>query len=379
MLSKIFTSHGQCVRFRSFLLLLAVAAVAPGCNKTPPNDKGPKSSSEPMQVGFIAVGPLNDFGFNYAQNQGRLAMEKAMMGEVETSIVENIPENNEVTRVMERMISSGTKLIFPTSFGYLDPALDVASRHPNVVFMHSGGYKMAPNLGTYSIYMHEPFYIAGMVAGHMSKTKKMGFVGAQPVPPVVRNINAFLLGARSVNPDVVLHVVWTNKWSDPATESEAAKGLIEVGADVLTMHQDSPVAIIRAAEEKGIFSVGCHADASQFAPNGWLTGIVWDLGEYYAQTARAVKSGSWKAEQYRAGMESGIIKLAPFGKAVPTKVREEGDALADKIRKGEFVVFQGPLSDRDGKERVAAGQKPERDLLDSMNWFVEGVQGTLPK
>jgi basic membrane protein A len=306
-------------------------------------------------------------------------MEGAMSKDVQTTIVENIPESAEVERVMEKMIASGTKLIFPTSYGYLDPALRVATRHPDVIFMHCGGYKNAKNLGTYFAYIHEPMYVAGVVAGRMTKTNKMGFVAAHPIPQVLRNINAFTLGVRSVNPNAVVHVVWTNSWYDPATEAEAAKGLIDLGADVLTMHQDSPITVVQTAERNGVYAVGYHADLHQFAPKKWLTGAMWDWGELYANIAQSVKDGTWKTGQYRAGMEGGSVKLAPFGPAVPSEVQKEALAVEEKIKKGEFVVFQGPLKDRDGEERIAAGQKPDFEWMEKMDWFVEGVQGSIPK
>jgi basic membrane protein A len=337
-----------------------------------------KSSDGRMKVGFITVGPVSDWGYNYAHNQGRIFMEGAAPKEVQTTIVENIPESAEVERVMEKMIANGTKLIFPTSYGYLDPALRVAERHPDVIFMHCGGFKTAKNLGTYFAYIHEPMFIAGVVAGRMTKSNKLGFVAAHPIPQVLRNINAFALGARSVNPKATTTVVWTNNWSDPPTEAEAANSLVDLGADVLTMHQDSPITVVQTAEKRGVYSVGYHADLHEFAPKGWLTGAMWDWGELYLKIARSVKAGTWKSEQYRAGMESGAVKIAAFGPAVPFEVQKEALAIKDKIEKGTFVVFQGPIKDRDGKGRMAAGQKPDFDWMEKMDWFVPGVVGSIP-
>jgi len=369
---------------RSVLRVLALTAVVAcsvtGCNSKPVGDQGNgKAATDKMQVGFITVGPVSDWGYNYAHNQGRLYMEAKMSDVLQTKIVENTPESAEVERVMEKMISEGAKLIFPTSYGYLDPALRVAKRHPNVVFMHCGGFKSSENLGTYFAYIHEPMYVAGIVAGRMTKTNKLGFVAAHPIPQVLRNINAFTLGARSVNPKVACHVVWTNSWYDPATEAEAAKGLIELGADVLSMHQDSPLTVVQTAERNGVYCVGYHADLNQFAPKGWLTGAEWDWGELYAKIAQSVKDGAWKSEQLRSGMNGGSVKLARFGPAVPFEVQEEARKMVDKIVKGEFVVFQGPLKDREGNPRIGQGEKPDFDWMEKMNWFVEGVQGAIPK
>lgn len=361
------------------LAIFAIMGLQIGCKNGPKETQNDQSSDSRLKVGFITVGPVSDWGYNYAHNQGRIFLEGVMSKDVQTSIVENIPESAEVERVMEKMIASGTKLIFPTSYGYLDPALRVAERHPEVIFMHCGGYKMSNNLGTYFAYIHQPMFLAGVVAGRMTKSNKMGFVAAHPIPQVLWNINAFTLGARSVNPNVSVNVVWTNSWYDPATEAEAAKGLIDLGADVLTMHQDSPITVVQTAESRGIYSIGYHADLHQFAPKGWLTGAMWDWGELYEKIARSVKDGNWKPEIYRAGMESGNVKLASFGPAVPFEVQKEVLALRQKIEKGEYVVFQGPLKDRDGKERLSAGQKPEREWMDNMDWFVEGVQGAIPQ
>jgi len=364
-------------------LTLGVLLTAVGCgqstpeNKPSPPNETAASSDGRLKVGFVTVGPVSDWGYNYAHNQGRIFMEGAAPKDVQTSIVENVPESAEVERVMEKMIADGAKVIFPTSYGYLDPALRVAERHPDVIFMHCGGFKNAKNLGTYFAYIHEPMYIAGMVAGRMTKTNKMGFVAAHPIPQVVRNINAFTSGARSVNPKVTVHVVWTNNWYDPPTEAEAANSLIDLGADVLTMHQDSPLTVVQTAEKRGVYSIGYHADLHQFAPKGWLTGAMWDWGQLYLDIARSVKNGTWKSEQYRAGMESGAVKIASFGPAVPFDVQKQANDLRDKIVKGDFVVFGGPVKDRDGKERLVAGQKPDFDWMEKMNWFVPGVEGSI--
>lgn len=376
----------MCSTFTRSALCFAILLVGViGCSKnsTGPNDGTSISATTPdngkTKVGFITVGPVSDWGYNYAHNQGRLFMEAKLSGKVQTTIVENVPESSEVERVMEKMIADGTKIIFPTSYGYLDPALRVAKRHPNVVFMHCGGFKNSDNLGTYFAYIHEPMYVAGMVAGSTTKTNKLGFVAAHPIPQVLRNINAFTLGARASNPDVKVNVVWTNSWYDPATEAEAAKGLIESGADVLTMHQDSPLTVVQTAEANGVFSVGYHADLNQFAPNGWLTGAEWDWGKLYTEITESASAGSWKTEQLRSGMDGGSVRLARFGTAVAPQTQVAAKEIVKKIVAGEYVVFQGPLKDRDGKERIAAGEKPDFNWMEKMDWFVEGVEGSIPK
>jgi basic membrane protein A and related proteins len=363
------------------LVLFALLAVVlfPGCKQGTDEITKEHVLDDRLGVGFITVGPVTDWGYNYAHDQGRLFMEKVMPDSVNTTIVENIPESAEVERLMEKMIASGTKLIFPTSYGYLDPALRVAKRHPDVTIAHCGGFQNSENLQTYFAYIHEPMYISGMVAGRMTKTNKLGFVAAHPIPQVLRNINAFALGARLVNKDVVVHVVWTNNWYDPATEAEAAKSVIDLGADVLSMHQDSPLTVVQTAESHGVYSVGYHADLHQFAPNGWLTGAKWDWGKLYTKIARSVKDGTWKTEQYRGGMESGYVDISSFGPVVPLDVQKEALDMKKKIKNGEYVVFQGPLKDRDGNERIAEGQKPDFDWMEKMDWFVEGVKGAIPR
>jgi basic membrane protein A len=350
-------------------LSMSVASLANTYDKTP------------LKIGFITVGAANDWGYNYSHDQGRHFVESAMPKQVETTIVERIPESAELERVMEKMISQGTRLIFSTSYGYFEPMMRVAGRHPDVMFEQCGRTvpETCKNASTYFPKQYQPEYITGMVAGRMTKKNDLGFIAAHPVPSVLQDINAFTLGARSVNPKAKVHVIWTNTWSDPATEAEATKGLIDSGVDVVAMHIDSPVTVVQTAEKNGIMSVGYHADLSKFAPKGWLTGQMWDWGPLYVKIAQSVRNGTWKPGNFTYGMNDGITKLAPFGKSVPAKVQQEAQALAKQIEKGTFTVFQGPLKDRDGKERVAAGKLPSTKLLDEMDWFVPGVEGTLPK
>ncbi len=339
------------------------------------------AEKQPLKVGFITVGPINDWGYNYAHNQGRLFLEQALPGKVVTVIAENIPESAEVERVLAKMIAQGNGLIFTTSYGYYEPALRVGARHPNVKFEQCGRMdtKNTKNLATYFAKQYEPMYIAGVVAGRMTKKNSMGYIAAHPVPQVLQNINAFALGARSVNPKAKVRVVWTNKWSDAATEAEAARGLIDTGADVLAMHLDSPLTVVQTAEKHGIYSVGYHADVHKFAPKGWLTGTMWDWGPLYVKIANEVNNQTWKPGNYRYAMDSGYVKLSPFGTAVPKAVQNEALSLKKRIEQGQYAVFQGPLKDRDGKPLLSEGQKPDLKFVESMNWLAPGVEGTLPK
>ena len=335
-------------------------------DKTTQNDSNAK---EKTKVGFITVGPVTDWGYNYSHNEAKIYMDNHGSDEFETQIIEKVPESAEVERVMERMIANGTKLIFPTSYGYLEPALRVAKKHKDVVFMHCGGFKISENLGTYFAYIHEPMYLSGMAAGRMTKTNKLGFVASFPIPQVLRNINAFTLGARATNPEIKVHVIWTSNWYDPATEAEATKNLVSIGADVVTCHQDSPLTVVQTAEKEGIMSVGYHADLKKWAPNGWITGAKWNWGELYLDMAKAVKNGAWKSEQIRKGMNSGYVGLSEFGENVPDEIQQEVMAMQARIISGEYEVFQGPLYDRDGTLTLEEGTEITFEWMEKNELF----------
>jgi basic membrane protein A len=338
-----------------------------------------QTNTKTIKVGFLAVGPVNDNGFNYADNQGRLFLEKAMPGQVQTVIAERIPESAEAERVLEKMIAQGTKLIFTVSYGYLEPALKVATRHPDATFMQINRFQTAKNLGTFHSPQYQPMYLAGMVAGHMTKHNKLGFIGAHPVPPLLQAINAFTIGARSVNPKVETQVVWINSWSDPTLEAESVKGLVESGCDVIAHAQDTQNTVLPTCESLGVYSCGFYTDGNRLAPKGWLTGACLDWGPFFVKITKQVMNHTWKPVAYTSGMEDGYVKLSSFGKVVPESVRKEVLAKEKDIKTGKFVIFQGPMKDRDGNERIGPGQKPDLKQLAEMNWFVPGVHGALPK
>lgn len=342
---------------------------------------GQAEDSKPLKVGFLCVGSITDFGFNYAHNLGRQFLEKQSNGAVQTTIAEKIPESAEAERVLEKMIAQGNKLIFTTSYGFLEPALRVAKRHSDVTFMQINRFQTEKNLGSYFSHQYQPMYLAGMAAGHATKTNKLGFVAAHPVPPLVQAINSFTLGAKSVNPKVETHVVFINNWTDAPLESEAVKSLVETGCDVIAHAQDNQNTLLPACESLGVYSVGFYTDAHQLAPKGWLTGACLDWGPFYLKVANAVRDKTWKPCTYSDGMEGheGYIKLASFGKAVPKAVQAEILAKEKLLSSGKFAIFQGPMQDREGKERIAAGQKLSIKQLSEMNWFVTGVKGALPK
>lgn len=266
------------------------------------------------------------------------------------------------------------------SYGFLEPAVRVAQRHPDVVFMQINRFQTAKNIGTYFSHQYQPMYLAGMAAGRVTKTNKLGFVAAHPVPPLVQAVNSFMLGARLVNPKVTTRVVFINNWSDAPLEAEAVKSLNESGCDVIAHAQDNQNTILSTCESLNIYSAGFYTDAHQLAPKGWLTGACLDWGPFYVKIANSIKDGTWKPQAYTAGMEGneGYIKLSSFGRAVPPNVQKEILDKEKAIRSGKFVIFQGPMKDRDGKERIAAGQKLDIKQLSEMNWFVAGVQGALP-
>jgi basic membrane lipoprotein Med (substrate-binding protein (PBP1-ABC) superfamily) len=336
--------------------------------------------AKPLKVAFLCVGSINDWGWNYAHNKGRLYLEAKMPKEVETTFAERIPESAEAERVLEKMVAQGNKLIFTTSYGYLEPALKVAARHPDVIFMQVNRPQSAvPNLATYFSNQYQPMYIAGVVAARVTKTNKLGFVAPHPVPQILNSINSFTTGARSVNPKATTSVVWINSWTDPATEVESLKSLAESGVDVVADLQDNQSIVIKSAEQLGVHCIGYYSDAHQFAPKEWLTGGDLDWGPLYEKIARSVIDHTWKNSTINSGLDGGYIKLSAVGAAVPPAVRKEALSLEEKVKSGKLVVLEGPIKDSQGKMRLAAGQRPDAQWLTNMDFFVQGVNGTLPK
>lgn len=331
------------------------------------------ASAKDLNVGFVYVSPIGDAGWSYAHDVGRQALDK--LEGVKTSYVEAVPEGPDSERVMLNMARKGYDVIFATSFGYMDPMLKVAEQFPNTVFMHCSGFKTAKNMGNYFGRMYEARYLSGIVAGGMSKSKTIGYVAAFPIPEVIRGINAFTLGVRSVNPEATVRVVWTKTWYDPATEKEAAKSLLDVGADVIAQHQDSP-GPQEAAQEKGVYSVGYNSDMSSFAPKAHLTAPIWNWGPYYVSVVESVKNGTWKSGAAWPGLADGIVDLAPFGPMVPQDLQDKTNAAKADIKAGKLKVFTGPVKDQKGAEKIAAGVVASDEELLGMTWFVEGVIGT---
>ena len=341
-----------------------------------------KTSGIPLKVGFVYTGSATDYGWNNEHDLGRRYLESTMKGTVLTTCAEKIPENSDCERVMEKMIAQGNKVIFATAYGFLEPLLRVASRHPDIRFMQCGrpvppGQK---NVGSYfcSEY-YKILYTAGIIAGRMTKTNNIGYIGGHPIPSILWCINAFTLGARSVNPKVTVHVLWINSWEDPALESEATRGLIEGGCDVVSSNLNTSVTVARTAEKAKAYSIGNNFDLHSLVPNGWLTGQTWNWGPLYARTIKSIQNGTWKSDNLRYSLKDGYACLAPFGKSVPKPVQIQALRALQQLQQHKLEVFVPPLRDRDGKVRLAIGQTVDQSWLEGMNWFVSGIQGTLPK
>jgi len=339
---------------------------------------GAASAQEPLKIGFVYVSPIGDAGWTYQHDLGRKEMEKALGAKVQTKFVESVPEGADAERVIREFAAGGSKLVFTTSFGYMNPTIKVAQQFPNVMFDHATGYKTAKNVGVYNARFYEGRYLCGIIAGKMTKTNVAGYVGAFPIPEVVQGINAFAQGMRSVNPKAEVKVIWVNSWFDPGREREAANTLLSQGADVVTHHTDS-TAVVQAAEEKGKYAVGYHSDMSKYGPKAQLTATTHQWGAFYTKTANDVLAGKWKPENIWGGLKDGMIKLAPLNPAVPKDVADMVVAAEKNIVAGKLHPFQGPLMDNASKERVAAGKAMTDDEMQKMDFYVAGVQGSLPK
>jgi simple sugar transport system substrate-binding protein len=332
---------------------------------------------EPAKVGFVYVGPVGDSGWTFQHDLGRKQMEAALKGKVVTSFVESVPEGADSERVIREMAQNGTKVIFATSFGYMNPALNVAKQFPNTVFMHATGYKTAPNLGQYNGRFYEGRYLNGVVAGKLTKSNIVGYVGSYPIPEVVMAINAFTKGMRSVNPKAEMRVVWVNSWFDPGKEREAALTLIAQGADVLS-HETDSAAANQAAEEKGVKVFCYNTDELKYAPKSQVGGIILTWGDYYTKVVSDVLAGKWKSGSVWGGLKDGFIKMAPMSPSVPADVQALAKKLEAQIVAGKLHPFTGPLVDQDGKVRVPAGQTISDHDLEKMDYYLQGVASKLP-
>lgn len=336
------------------------------------------NAADPLKVGFVYVGPVGDHGWTYRHDIGRQAIEAEFGDKVETTFVESVPEGADAERVIRKLASSGHGLIFTTSFGYMNPTLKVAKAFPDVKFEHATGYKRSDNISTYSARFYEGRAVLGTMAGMMTKTNTIGYIASFPIPEVVRGINAFTIAMRKVNPDAEVKVVWVNTWYDPGKESDAAKTLIDQGVDIITQHTDSPAAL-QVAEERGVLAFGQASDMSSFAPTAQLTSIIDDWNPYYISRVQAVMDGSWKSEDVWHGIDTGMVGFADYGPNVPDDVKAAADVIKEGIVDGSLHPFQGPIMNQAGEEITAAGEVIDDGVLLGMDFYVEGVQGTLPK
>jgi basic membrane protein A len=335
-----------------------------------------------LTIGFIYVGPKDDYGYNQAHAEGAAAL-KSMPG-IKIVEEEKVPETEDVEKTMASMIElDGAPLLFPTSFGYFDPyMLRMAKKYPKIQFRHCGGLwskdKHPMNAGSYFGYIGMGQYLNGIVAGHTSKTKKLGFVAAKPIPQVLLNVNSFTLGARSVDPSITTQVIFTGDWSMPVKEAEATNGLADQGIDVVTCHVDGPKVVVETAERRGIFVCGYHANQAKLAPKGYLTGAEWHWATVYTMFAEKMKKGEPLPNFVRGGIAEDFVRMSPYGRAVSEAARKHADATLAEIKKGNYAVIKGPLKDNKGAMVVASGTAyPETAIqLESMNYLVEGVIGS---
>ncbi|MBO6719824.1 MAG: BMP family ABC transporter substrate-binding protein [Rhizobiaceae bacterium] len=357
---------------RTLLALAASAAVL--------ITAGAASAQEKTKACFIYVGPIGDFGWSYQHHQGALEMQEALGGEekVELAYLESVPEGADAERALERFARSGCDIIFTTSFGYMDATNSVAGRFPDVKFEHATGFKREhPNVSTYNSKFHEGRYVQGVIAGHMSEAGVAGYIASFPIPEVVMGINAFVLGAQSVNPDFAVKVVWANTWFDPGKEADAAKVLIDQGVDIITQHTDS-TAPMQVAAERGIKAFGQASDMIKFGPETQLTSIIDDWGHYYTERVKAVMDGTWEQVDVWEGMAEEHVVMAPYTN-MPDDVKAQAEAIEAKIKSGEFDPFTGPINKQDGTQWLADGEVAEEGELLGLNFYVEGVDDTLPQ
>lgn len=335
---------------------------------------GAAVADDPLKIGFVYSSLIGDAGWTYQHDLGRLALEEAFGDRIETAYVESIDGGADAERVIRQFASQNFGLIFGTSFNHMNPMARVAAQFPDIAFEHATGYTQDTNLAIYHTRAYESRYLVGMVAGMMGDS--LGVVASYPIPEVLRGINAMTLGARSVNPDFTVRVVWISSWFDPGTERTAADALLDQGVDVLAHFTDSP-AVVQAAEDRGKYVVAL-GDMAQYGENSHLTALVYNWGPYYVERTQMVLDGTWETANTWEGISADMMTIAPYNDAVPQEVRDMVDAKMEEIRAGDFHPFQGPLVAQDGTEKVAEGTLPDDGMLLSMDFYVEGVEGSLP-
>ena len=336
------------------------------------------AASAPLKIAFAYVGPVGDGGWTFAHDNARKALENELGDKIQTSFVEKVPEAADAERVFRDMASQGNTLIFGTTFGYMEPMLKVATDLKDVKFEHATGYKTAGNMSVYDSRTYEGAYMAGVIAGGMTKTNTLGVVGSIPIPEVIRNINSFTMGAQSVNPKIKTKVVWVNEWFNPPKETEAAQSLINGGADVLMQNTDSS-AVLQTAGKAGKYAFGWDSDMTAYAPNAHLASAVINWAPYYIKTTKDALAGTWKGEQHSWwGVKEGAIDIVSISDKVPADVKAKVDAVKAGLKDGSFVIWKGPITSNDGKEVVAAGTNADDKFMGGINFFVKGVEGKVP-
>jgi len=361
---------------------LASAALFVGCGKKEEAPAAAKAASAPapapaLKAAWVYIGPVGDAGWTFAHDQGRKAVEAEFGDKVKTTFVEKV-SYADGERVIRDLASQGNKLIFATSFGYMDAMLKVAGEFPDVKFEHATGYKTAANMRVYDSRFYHDAYVSGIIAGGMTKTNTLGFVASFPIPEVLRNINAFTLGAQSVNPKIRTRVVWVNTWFDPEKEGAAAQELINKGADVLLQNTDS-TAVLQTAEKNGKYAFGWDSDMSSFAPKAHLASNIVDWGPYYKKAVKEVIDGTWKGEQRTIwGKPEGTNDVIKMNEVIPEATRKKAQETLDGIKSGAIDPFTGPVVDNAGKERLPKGEKASQDWKDKVDFYVKGVEGKVP-
>ena len=380
------SSKRSALKFAAISAAMATAALV-GCGKkeTPPPAPvaaapaaAPAPKAEPLKAAWVYVGPVGDAGWTFAHDLGRKAVEAKFGDKVKTSFVEKVPEGADAERVIRDLAQQGNKIIFATSFGYMEPMLKVAKDFPDVKFEHATGYKTADNMRVYDARFYQDAYLAGMIAGKMTKSNTLGFVGSFPIAEVLRNINAYTLGAQSVNPKIKTKVVWVNTWFDPPKESEAAQALINGGADVLLQNTDS-TAVLQTAEKAGKYAFGWDSDMSAFAPKAHLASAIVDWSNYYTKSIDEVMNKTWKGGIVtRWGVVEGQNDLVKMADQVPAEVKAMVTDVKAKMKAGTFDPFTGPIMDNTGKERLAKDAKSDDDWKGKVDFYVKGVEGKIP-
>jgi len=336
-------------------------------------------AEDKTKVGFVYVGPIGDGGWTHEHDKGRLAVEAEFGDKVETVYVESVAEGPDSERVMTQMALDGADLIFTTSFGYMDPTINVAKKFPKVKFEHATGYKQSENVATYSARFYEGRAIQGHIAGSMTKSNIVGYIGSYPIPEVIRGINSAFIHARKVNPDVQFKIVWAYTWFDPAKEADAAKVLIEQGADVVLQHTDSTAPQAAAQEAGNVITFGQASDMAQYAPMPRVSSIIDDWAPYYVARTKAVMDGTWTTGNTWDGIGAGMVGIGEISDAVPANVKAEALALKASLADGSYHAFTGPLNKQDGSEFLAAGATADDGTLAGMNFYVEGIEGDIPQ